>query len=62
MYVYVFKSIHRERFICVDQLGYQRADQRFCVEDVRLLCQFHSSLLWNAEPNLLASRFILFVH
>ena len=37
-------------------------DQRCCVEEVGFLCRFPSSLLWNAEPNLSASRFILFVH
>ena len=40
----------------------QGTDQRCCIEDVGFLCQFFSSLLWNAEPNLSASRFILFVH
>ena len=40
----------------------QGTDQRCCVEDVGFLCRFPSSLLWNAEPNLSASRFILFVH
>ena len=40
----------------------QGTDQQCCVEDVGLLCQFPSSVLWNAEPNLSASHFILFVH
>ena len=40
----------------------QGTDQRCCVEDVGLLCRFPSSLLWNAEPNLSANCFILFVH
>ena len=42
--------------------GCQGTDQRCCVEDVEFLCRFPSSTLWNAEPNLSASRFILFVH
>ena len=37
------------------------ADQRCCVEDVGFLCRFPSSLLWNVEPNLSASHFILFL-
>ena len=41
---------------------YQGTDQRCCVEDVGFLCWFPSSLLWNAEHTLSASRFILFVH
>ena len=40
----------------------QGTDQRCCVEDVGFLCRFPSSLLWNAEHNLSASCFILFVH
>ena len=40
----------------------QGTDQRCCVENVRFLCRVPSALLWNAEPNLSASRFILFVH
>ena len=40
----------------------QGTDQRCCVEDVGFLCRFPSSLLWNAELNLSASRFILFLH
>ena len=36
-------------------------DQRCCVEDVGFLCRFPSSLLWNAEPNLSAGHFILFL-
>ena len=40
----------------------QGTDQLCCVEDIGFLCRFHSSLLWNAEPNLSASCFILFVH
>ena len=36
-------------------------DQRCCVEDVGFLCRFPSSLLWNPEPNLSASHFILFL-
>ena len=40
----------------------QGTDQRCCVDDVGFLCRFPSSLLWNAESNLSASRFILFVH
>ena len=59
--VCVFTSIHCEGFIYLDQLGYQGTDQRCCVEDVGYHCQFPSSLLWNAEPNLSASHFILFV-
>ena len=42
--------------------GCQGTDQRCCVEDVEFLCRFPSSTLWNAEPNLSTSRFILFVH
>ena len=62
MCVCVFTSIHCEGFICLDQLGYQETDQRRCVKDVGFLCRFPSSLLWNAEPNLSASCFILLVH
>ena len=40
----------------------QGTDQRCFVEDVGFLCRFPSSLLWNAEPNLSANRFILLVH
>ena len=40
----------------------QGTDKRCCVEDVGFLCRFPSSLLWNAEPNLSACHFILFVH
>ena len=40
----------------------QGTDQRCCVEDVGFFCRFPSSLLWNAEHNLSASCFILFVH
>ena len=32
--VCVCTSIHREGFICLDQLEYQGTDQRCCVEDV----------------------------
>ena len=39
----------------------QGTDQQCCVEDVGFLCRFPSSLLWNAELNLSASRFILLV-
>ena len=60
--VCVFTSIHREGFICLDQLGYYGTDQRCCVENVGFLCRFPSLLLWNAEPNLSASHFILFIH
>ena len=35
--VCVFSSIHREGFICLDQLEYQGTDQRY-VEDVNFLC------------------------
>ena len=50
--VCVFTSIHREDFICLDLVGQQRTDQRCYVKDVVFLCQFPSSLLQNAEPNL----------
>ena len=43
--VCVFMSIHRAGFICMDQLHYQGADQRCCVEGVIFLCQVPSSLL-----------------
>ena len=55
----VFTCIHREDFICLDQVEYPRTDQRCYVEDVEFLCRFPSSLLQNAEPNLLTSPFIL---
>ena len=32
--MYVCTSIHREGFICLDQLEYQGTDQRCCLEDV----------------------------
>ena len=60
--VCVFKSIHGEGFICLDQLGYQGTDQRCCVEDVGFLCRLPSLLFFNVEPNLSASLFILLVH
>ena len=41
----VFTSIHREGFICLDQLDWQGKDQRCFVEDISVLCQFPSSLL-----------------
>ena len=40
----------------------QGTDQPCCVEDVGFLRRFPSSLLWNEDHNLSASRFILFVH
>ena len=43
--VCVFMSIHREGFICLDQLTCQGTDQRYCVEDVSFLRQVPSSLL-----------------
>ena len=36
--VCVFTSIHREGFICLDQLGYQRTDQQCYAEDINFLC------------------------
>ena len=50
--VHVFTSIHREGFICLDQLGNQGTNQRCYVEDVNFLSQAPSSLLYNAAPNL----------
>ena len=47
--VYVFTSIHREGFICLDQLEYQGTDQRCYVEDINFLCQVPSSQLQNAS-------------
>ena len=32
--VCVFTSIHREGFLCLDQVGYQETDRRCCVGDV----------------------------
>ena len=43
--VCVLTSIHREGFICLNQLGYQGTDQQCYVEDVNFLCQVPSSLL-----------------
>ena len=40
----------------------QGTDQRCWVKEVGYLCRFPSSLLLNAEPNLSASCFLLFVH
>ena len=60
VWVCVFRSIHREGFICLDQLGCQGTDQRCCVEDVGFFWRFSLLLFWNAEPNL--SFPILFVH
>ena len=57
-----FTSIYREGFISLEQVGYEGTDQRCYVEDVEFLYRFSSSLLWNAEPNLSTSRFILFAH
>ena len=48
----VCKSIHRESFICLDQLECQGTDQRYYVEDVSFVCQVPSSLLQNEAPNL----------
>ena len=59
--VCVCTSIHRESLICLDQVGYQGTYPRCYVEDVEFLCRFPSSILQNAEPNLSASRFILFM-
>ena len=50
--VCVFTSIHREGFICLDQLGYQGADKRCYIEDVNFLCQTLSSQLQNATSNI----------
>ena len=41
----VLTSIHREGFICREQLECLRADQGCCVEDVSFVCQVPSSLL-----------------
>ena len=60
-YVRVFTSIHREGFICLDQVGYQGTDQRCYVEDVNFLCQIPSSLLQNAATNL-SNQSILFAN
>ena len=49
--VSVLTSIHREGFICLDQLEYLGTDQRCYVKDVSFLCQVPSSLLENAAPN-----------
>ena len=38
VFVY-FTSIHREDFICLEQLECQRKDQRCCAEEVSFLCQ-----------------------
>ena len=40
-----FTSIHREDFICLEELECQGTDQRCCTEDVSFLCQVPSSLL-----------------
>ena len=50
--VCVFTSIHREGFICLNQLGYQGTDKRCYIEDVNFLCQALSSQLQNATPNI----------
>ena len=50
--VCVFTSIHREGFICLDQLGYQGTDKRCYIEDVNFLCQTLSSQLQNATSNI----------
>ena len=42
---FVFTSIHRERFICLDQVGYQGTVQRCHVEAVKFICQVPSLLL-----------------
>ena len=43
--VCVLTSIHCVGFICLNQVGYQRTDQRCYVEEVNLLCQVPSSIL-----------------
>ena len=60
--VCVFTSIHRESFICLDQVGYQGTYQRCYIEDVEFLRRFPLLPLQNGEPNLPTSRFILFTH
>ena len=50
--VCVFTSIHREGFICLNQLEYQGTDQQCYVEDVDFLCQVPSSLPQNAAPSI----------
>ena len=50
MCVCLFTSIHREGFICPDQLESQGAAERCYAEDVSFLCQVSSSLLWNESP------------
>ena len=60
--VCVSTFIYRESFICLDQMGYQGTDQQCYVEDVEFLYRLPLSLLWNAEPNLSTSRFILCAH
>ena len=50
--VCVFMSIHREGFICLNQLGCQKTDQKYFVEDFYFLCQVPSSRPQNEAPNL----------
>ena len=58
--VWVRTSIHREGFICLDQVGYQGADQRCYVEDVNFLYQVSSSYFRMEDLTFLTSHFILF--
>ena len=43
--VCVFTFIHREDFICLDQLKYKETDQQCCVEDVSFVCPVPQSLI-----------------
>ena len=49
LFVTVFTLIHREGFICLEQLECQGTDQQCCVEDVSFVRQVLSSLLYPVQ-------------
>ena len=57
-------SIHREDFICWDQLDYQGTDQRCYVDDFSFLCQVKSlhHYFRTKHETFLTSHFIMFTH
>ena len=60
--VCVFTSIHCEAFICLEQLGLPGNKSMMLCWRRWIPLLVPSSLLWNAEPNLSASCFILSKH
>ena len=52
VFLFVFTSVHREGYICLEQLECRGTDQQWCVDDVSFLCQVPSLLLKNEAPSL----------